>query len=82
MIIKDIKKIKNKNEYLVTIETDTYKFNEDTILEYRLFKDKEISKDILDKAISKNNLNDYYNMALKYSYKYAKSAYEIRIYLV
>ena len=83
MIIKDITKSKKKkNTYLVAIDDKIYEFNEEIILEYRLYKGKEIEEDILTKAISSNDIQKYYNMAESYSIKYMKNSKEVYRYLI
>ncbi len=83
MIIKDITKSKKKkNPYIVAIDDKIYEFNEEIILEYRLYKGKEIEEDILTKAISSNDIQKYYNMAESYSIKYMKNSKEVYRYLI
>jgi len=83
VIIKDITKSKKKkNTYLVAIDDKIYEFNEEIILEYRLYKGKEIEEDILTKAISSNDIQKYYNMAESYSIKYMKNSKEVYRYLI
>ncbi|MBR6071872.1 MAG: RecX family transcriptional regulator [Acholeplasmatales bacterium] len=81
-IVKSVSKIKNKNNYNVIIDDKSYIFDEDTILEYKLFKDKEIEEIILDKALESSNIHLYYDKALKYSLKYAKGSKEVYQYLI
>jgi len=81
MIIEDIKKIKNKKEYNVIINNNIYKFSENIIIEYNLYKNKEIDSNLLELCIKENNIDYYYNLALNYYYKYQKSSHEIKEYL-
>ena len=39
-IIKELSKVKNKNQYKIIIDDKTYSFDEDTILEFNLYKGK------------------------------------------
>jgi len=81
-VIKNITKLKNKNNYQVEIDDKLYTFDEDTILEYRFYKDKEIDDDTLNKAIASFDISSFYNKALSYSYKYGKNSNEVYNYLI
>jgi len=81
-IIKELNKVKNKNIYNLVIDDKTYTFDEDTILEFHLFKDKEIDDDILDRALNSAKISSYYEKALSYSIKYAKGSKEVYYYLL
>ena len=81
-IIKSLSKIKNKNEYKVIIDDKEYIFDEDTILEYRLFKDKEIDDNTLNLAKRDSELSKYYNQAVNYAYRYGKNHNEVFYYLI
>ena len=81
LIVDDLKK-DSKGLYKVTLSNkETYKFSEDVVVNYRLVKGKEISFDILNKAINDENLAKWYNKAVDYSIKYNKGSSEIRNYL-
>ena len=80
MIVSNLKQLKNKN-YLVTIDGNDYKFDEEIILKYRLVKGKELDEKTLNEAILKNNIAIYYNKALNYAAKYQKGSNEIYDYL-
>ncbi len=80
MIVTNLKKLKNNN-YLVTIDDEDYKFDEEIILNYRLVKGKELDEKTLKDAIIKNNIALYYNKALNYVVKYQKGSNEIYDYL-
>ena len=80
MIVTNLKKLKNNN-YLVTIDDEDYKFDEEIILNYRLVKGKELDEKTLRDAIIKNNIALYYNKALNYVAKYQKGSNEIYDYL-
>ncbi len=82
MIIESISKAKKKNLYNVTIDKKVYEFNEDIIIEFNLYKGKEIDGELLNKALSSNSINDYYNKALNYAARYFKNSYETRQYLI
>lgn len=80
MIVTNLKKLKNNN-YLVTIDDEDYKFDEEIILNYRLVKGKELDEKTLKDAIIKNNIALYYNKTLNYVAKYQKGSNEIYDYL-
>ena len=80
MIVNDLKAY--KNYYLVIIDNKEYKFNEDTIVNFRLVKGKELSKDTLKKALQSEDLNYFYNKALQYQIRYMKGRAEIFNYLI
>lgn len=80
MIVTNLKKLKNNN-YLVTIDDEDYKLDEEIILNYRLVKGKELDEKTLKDAIIKNNIALYYNKALNYVAKYQKGSNEIYDYL-
>ena len=64
LIVDDLKK-DSKGLYKVTLSNkETYKFSEDVVVNYRLVKGKEISLDILNKAINDENLAKWYNKAV------------------
>ncbi len=81
LIVNDLKK-DSKGLYKVTLSNkESYKFSEDVVVNYRLVKGKEISLDILNKAINDENIAKWYNKAVDYSIKYNKGSSEIRTYL-
>lgn len=80
MIVNDLKE--TKKGYIVTIDDKEYKFQEDTIVDFRLVKGKEITKEILNDAIKAEDLNYYYNKALDYHIRYMKGRSEIYTYLI
>ena len=71
MIVEELKKLK-KNNYSVVVEGKSYIFDEDVVLEYKLFKGHEIDSEVLNEAIKKNDIMEYYHKASAYSIKYAK----------
>ncbi|MBQ7642079.1 MAG: RecX family transcriptional regulator [Acholeplasmatales bacterium] len=81
MIVKSLKRIGKTNKYSVIIDDITYKFNENIIVNYRLVKGKEVTKDILFKAIKENDYDTLYLKAERYVITYNKSEKEIRRYL-
>ena len=82
MIIESVSKAKKKNLYNVIIDKKIYEFNEDIIIEFNLYKGKEIDDELLNKALSSNSINDYYNKALNYAARYFKNSCETRQYLI
>ena len=80
MIVKSLKKLAN-NKYNVTIDNDTYKFNENIVVKYRLVKGKEIDDKILKEAIQANDFDSIYLKTEKYAINYRKSEKEIIKYL-
>lgn len=82
MIIESVSKAKKKNLYNVIIDKKVYEFNEDIVIEFNLYKGKEIDDELLNKALSSNSINDYYNKALNYAIRYFKNSYETRQYLI
>lgn len=81
MIVKSLKRIGKTNKYNVIIDDITYKFNENIIVNYRLVKGKEVTEDILFKAIKENDYDTLYLKAERYVITYNKSEKEIRRYL-
>jgi len=81
MIVKSLKRIGKSNKYNVIIDNDTYKFNENIIVNYRLVKGKEVTEDLLSKAIKENDYDSLYLKAEKYAINYRKSEKEIIRYL-
>ena len=82
MIIESVSKAKKKNLYNVIIDKKVYEFNVDIIIEFNLYKGKEIDDELLNKALSSNSINDYYNKALNYAARYFKNSCETRQYLI
>lgn len=80
MIVKGLKLIK-KNKYEVIIDDDTYLFDEEIIVKFRLVLNKEIDQATLKRAIKSNNNINYYNKALDYALKYGKNKAQIYDYL-
>lgn len=82
MIVEDIKKIKNKNKYNVNISGNAIILDEDIIVEYNIYKGKEIDDSLFNEISKANSLNEYYNKAMEYGLKYMKSELEIVDYLI
>ncbi len=80
MIVEKLNLIKDK-KYLVIIDGNSYEFDEEVIVKYRLVKGKEITKEDLDNAINKNNIMSFYYKALNYALTYGKSQKAIYNYL-
>ena len=73
MIIDELKRLKN-GSYSISCNNESYVFDEDVIVEYRLVKGKEITEEILAAAAKKNDLMEYYHKALNYSLRYGKNS--------
>lgn len=82
MIVEELKKLKRNNSYSVVIDGESYIFDEDVILEYKLLKGHEIDSSILAEAKKKNDIMEYYHKALDYSIKYGKGEGATLEYLV
>ncbi len=80
MIVKSLKRLAN-NKYKVLIDNEEYKFNENIIVNYRLVKGKEVTRDILNLAIKENDYDSLYLKTEKYVITYNKSEREIIRYL-
>lgn len=80
MIIKSI--IKVKDDYMLTIDSEDIKVDENTIVKYNLYVNKEISNSLLDEILLSYSFEKNYNMALKYAIKYNKSKRGIYYYLI
>lgn len=76
--VLSIKEIK-KDLYEVNINNEIYQFVVETVLKYRLLKDKIV--DNIDEIIKYNDLNKDYNKILNYCLKYPKSIYNFKLYL-
>ena len=81
MIVKSLKKIPRKSEYLVTIDSTDYKFKENIVVKYRLVKNKEIDNETLKMAISENDFESIYLKTERYVINYSKSEKEVIRYL-
>ena len=72
---------KKKNKYLITSSDKEYFFDEDTIIEYGVFKDQVFSKSKFDEILNKRNQNNAFNSSLKLLGRGMKSVKEIEEYL-
>lgn len=81
-IVSEVNIVKNKKIYNVKINDKSYLFDEDTILEYKILKGREIDEETLEKAKQSYNIHEYYEKALSYSLKYAKGSSEVYYYLL
>lgn len=79
MIVEKL--IKNKKSYTIIVENKSYELDEEIIVEYRLVEGKEITNDILSKAVGKNRVMSYYYKALDYALKYGKNSAQLYDYL-
>lgn len=76
------KLIKNTDtSYTVIVGEESYEFNEETILRYRLVQGKEITRETLLRAKLENQTADYYGKALIYALRYGKSQAAVYDYL-
>lgn len=82
MIISDISYDKKNKNYKISIDNNIYTFSEDIMVEYNIYKGKEIDKEFLNKAIESEEINDYYQKALNYSIRYFKGKTETKRYLL
>lgn len=80
-IISLEKKQRSKNYKVITNEND-YKFSEDTIIKYMIFKDKVFTEEEWKKVLDDALLDEYFNKVLHYLGSSYKSDYEIRKYLI
>lgn len=74
--------VKNKNNtYSISVEDKVYQMDEEIILQYRLVEGKEITPEILQEAISENDIATFYRQAFRYCLTYGKSEKEVYLYL-
>ena len=81
MIVKNIKKVCNQNKYDILIDDNSYRLNEDIVVEYRLVKNKELDLKLLKEILSENDFNTIYLKTEKYVIKYSKTKNEVIKYL-
>jgi regulatory protein len=72
---------KKKNKYLLTTSEKEYFFDEDTIIEYGLFKDQVFLKAKFDEILNKRDQNNAFNSSLRLLARGMKSVKEIEDYL-
>lgn len=68
---------KKKKNYIVTVDTKEYIFDEDTLVQFGLYQDRIFSKTEFDNILLKRDNNQAFNMALKYLALGMKSISEI-----
>lgn len=76
------KLVKKDLKYECYIDDEPYIFDEEIILKYRLFAGKKLDRLLLDEINEANEIQKYYNKALAYQVKYAKSSREVINYLI
>ena len=81
MIIKSIKE-KNKNNSILVIDDKEYILSTDVVVEYFLFKGKEINIDTLNEIISLNDEYLMFNKMKNYLLRYQANEKKIRMKLI
>ena len=81
MIIDSIKE-KNKNNTIVIIDNKEYILSTDIVVDYFLFKGKEIDEDTLNKIISLNDEYLMFNKMKNYLLRYQANEKKIRMKLI
>ena len=79
--VRILKLTKKKKNYIITTDEKEYIFDEDTIVEFGLFKDKVFSKTQFKEILKKRDANNSFNLALKYLSISIKSQNEVEKYL-
>lgn len=84
--VQELKKQKNKT-YTVTFlfdddQTQSFDVSEDLVVEYRLIKDKELSKEMYQSFLISESIDTYFQSTLKYVIRYQKSEKETYEYLM
>ena len=72
---------KNRKKYLVSTLNNDYSFEEDTIIKYGIFKNKEFTKDELENIIRDDQKNKILNIALFYLSFRNRTVFEVYTYL-
>lgn len=72
---------KGKKRYLVETNEDELYFDEDTLIKFGLFKDKEFTKEEFNEVLKEAKINDGFNRAIKYLSRSKKTTYEVKEYL-
>jgi regulatory protein len=80
MIIKEI--IKNKNDYNLILDDEEILVDENTIVKYNLYINKEIDDNLLKEIYNSYYYEKKYNMAINYYVKYNKSKKGLYYYLI
>jgi hypothetical protein len=81
LIIKSIKK-KNKNNSILVIDDKEYILSTDIVVEYFLFKGKDINIDTLNEIISLNDEYLMFNKMKNYLLRYQANEKKIRMKLI
>ncbi len=81
MIVEELKRLKGNN-YSIVVNNESYIFDEEIILKYRLVKGKEVTKEILEEAREKNSIMEFYHKAMDYSIRYNKGRGQTVSYLI
>lgn len=79
--ILSLEKKPRSKKYKVITSTDTFTFNEDTIIKYMIFKDKVFEQKEWNKVLEDAITDEYFNKVLNYLGSSYKSVYEIKKYL-
>lgn len=80
MIIKEL--YKDKKDYIIIIDNQEILIDENTIVKYNLYVNKEIEEDLLNEIIKSYEYEKNYNLAVNYSLKYNKSKKGLYLYLI
>lgn len=80
-MIKIIDVKKSKNKYIVSTINKDYSFEEDTIIKYAIFKNKEFSEQEVENIIIDDQKNKILNIALYYLSFRSRSVFEVYSYL-
>lgn len=80
MIVKEI--IKNKQDYNVLIDDKEILVDENTIVKYNLYINKEIDENLLKEIYNSYYYEKIYNIAVNYCLKYNKSKKGLYFYLI
>lgn len=73
---------KLKRNFQVETTEGKYKFSEDTIIKYQIFRDREFTKEELEVILKTEEFNSYLNRAINYLSFQLRSVNEIKKYLV
>ncbi len=72
---------KSNGKYEVTIDSETYLFDEETVVKYRLVEGKELLNISIQDIQKMDQIEAMIHLASDYAIKYAKSANEVVAYL-
>lgn len=73
--------VKKNKKYLVTTTDGEYRFDEDTLLQYQLFKEATFSKEVFSDILTASKRSETFNKALRYLGYGLRSEAEMRTYL-